>query len=440
MQMGQHKLKIQKFGPVDMANIDVKDIMLFIGPQASGKSTIGKTFYFFKSLRDHLLRYLLNALEEQSFIFSVAPFVQQIKEDFLGIYGPVRHFPDMLLHYDYGNGITAKVTLENGEFTSVWFGGDFNKRFQNLMGEVKNFSESTVEKQVALFSSRERIAIETRRAAFIERVGEQINDLFNDDREIIYLPAGRSLVTTMSEQLSNIELGANLDDLMQMFIKQINNMRPTFSKGLTELIIDKRAREGRNFDSTKLIQAEKIIAEIIHGHYEYSPMGGERLYFDETGGYTKINYASSGQQESIWILFLIFLLILSDRKVFLVIEEPEAHLYPEAQKKIIDLLALFANASENQLIITTHSPYILSALNNLLYAYRLGQQKADDVSQVVPQFTWINPGRLEGYMVSNGKIRSILDKESGLLETAAIDSASEIIIDIFNKLFDLDDK
>ena len=47
------------------------------------------------------------------------------------------------------------------------------------------------------------------------------------------------------------------------------------------------------------------------------------------------------------------------------VEEPEAYLFPVAQKQIID----FA--------ITTHSPYILSSLNNLLYAYNLGADKSE---------------------------------------------------------------
>jgi len=52
----------------------------------------------------------------------------------------------------------------------------------------------------------------------------------------------------------------------------------------------------------------------------------------------------------VWILLLILLLILNIRKVFLVVEEPEAHLFPVAQKQIIDLIALLANQNENQIL------------------------------------------------------------------------------------------
>ena len=37
------------------ATIEIKDVLLLIGEQASGKSTISKLIYFFKSLRTDLL-------------------------------------------------------------------------------------------------------------------------------------------------------------------------------------------------------------------------------------------------------------------------------------------------------------------------------------------------------------------------------------------------
>lgn len=48
-------------------------------------------------------------------------------------------------------------------------------------------------------------------------------------------------------------------------------------------------------------------------------------------------------------------------------EEPESHLFPDAQKDMAEALGLFANKN-NQLMVTTHSPYILGAFNNLLYS------------------------------------------------------------------------
>ncbi len=45
------KLIIENFKQIAHAEIEVRDFLLLIGPQASGKSTIAKLIYFFKFLQ-----------------------------------------------------------------------------------------------------------------------------------------------------------------------------------------------------------------------------------------------------------------------------------------------------------------------------------------------------------------------------------------------------
>jgi predicted ATP-dependent endonuclease of OLD family len=157
----------------------------------------------------------------------------------------------------------------------------------------------------------------------------------------------------------------------------------------------------------------------------------------------KLQYASSGQQESVWILLLIFRYILDETSVFMVFEEPEAHLYPETQSDVVELIGLLANVYNNQIIITTHSPYILSAFNNLLYAYQVGKNKIGDereaVESIVNSKSWIDPNRISAYFISENGYESIIDEELKLIQAEKIDSASSIINDKFNDLFNLDD-
>ncbi|WP_366509415.1 AAA family ATPase, partial [Alistipes sp.] len=85
---------------------------------------------------------------------------------------------------------------------------------------------------------------------------------------------------------------------------------------------------------------------------------GEKIYIANSAKYVKLNFASSGQQESLWILLLVFITILEQQNIFIVIEEPEAHLYPDAQKSISTLITLLSNIKQSQIVITPHSPYI----------------------------------------------------------------------------------
>ncbi|MGX9179266.1 ATP-dependent nuclease [Mesorhizobium sp. BHbdii] len=50
-------------------------------------------------------------------------------------------------------------------------------------------------------------------------------------------------------------------------------------------------------------------------------------------------------------------LILFEPKIML-IDEPDAHLHPDKQERLIETLELAAAESETQIILTTHSPHI----------------------------------------------------------------------------------
>ena len=59
-----HRIEIKSFGPLMEANIDITDIVFLLGEQASGKSTITKIIYFFKTLREEFINTILtNGIE-----------------------------------------------------------------------------------------------------------------------------------------------------------------------------------------------------------------------------------------------------------------------------------------------------------------------------------------------------------------------------------------
>jgi len=130
--------------------------------------------------------------------------------------------------------------------------------------------------------------------------------------------------------------------------------------------------------------------------------------------------------------------LLREPLCFYVIEEPEAHLFPETQNQLVEFLGLFANAKpDNQLLITTHSPYILTALNNLIYAYQVGQQNPAEVSQLIPKHFWIDPRRVAAYFVENGTARSIMDEELQHIKAEEIDNASTLTNELYDQLLDI---
>jgi len=89
------KISIRDFGPLENVTTEVKDLLLFIGPQASGKSTISKAIYFFRSLRDDLTGYTIELIEQNNFEKPLGTFAKRIRAKFSDFWGPAYHFGNM---------------------------------------------------------------------------------------------------------------------------------------------------------------------------------------------------------------------------------------------------------------------------------------------------------------------------------------------------------
>ena len=116
------------------------------------------------------------------------------------------------------------------------------------------------------------------------------------------------------------------------------------------------------------------------------------------------------------------------------IEEPEAHLFPEAQKEISNLIALMSNVENSQVIITTHSPYILASLNNLILANKVGSENIN-VEKRINKNLWINRDKVYAALVTKGQVKDIIDNELNIIQQENIDSVSGTINDEFDFLF-----
>ena len=119
-------------------------------------------------------------------------------------------------------------------------------------------------------------------------------------------------------------------------------------------------------------------------------------------------------------------------------EEPELSVFPETQYQFAKLIALLAKSELlwKSYAITTHSPYILSAFNNLILAGQLGQDEKLKKKIKIDEKYWIEPGSFKAYSVHDGKTESILS-ESGLINGEYLDSVSETIAGEFDQLLRL---
>lgn len=123
------------------------------------------------------------------------------------------------------------------------------------------------------------------------------------------------------------------------------------------------------------------------------------------------------------------------------IEEPEINLFPEKQKQVTYFLtSLQKMKNRPDIIMSTHSPYILTSINNLLLASQLIKQDKnlkEKVGETIRDDFLLDVSHLEAYLISDGAAKSIIDTEAGLINADEIDGVSVSLAQEFDKLLDL---
>jgi len=427
------RIEIKNFGPIKELNLDIKDFILLIGPQASGKSTIAKTIFFFKSLNDELVKYFIDAIDKNDFSKSTGTYAKSVRQKFLDYFGASTHLSGLLIKYFYSETIWISITLEsNHRYITPVFSEKFEYNLKLLVNEAIDYSKINGHRNPSLLTSKDLLELDLKKRKFISYLKEKCNSIFQEDRELLFIPAGRSLLATLSDQLQYVN-PRRLDFLMRTFLDKINIVRPIFNKSLNDIIKERRLLTQQQIDYSKTKNAEEIITKILRGKYQYDK-DGEKIFYD-SNNYVKLNFSSSGQQESLWILLLLFIIILEQQNVFVVIEEPEAHLFPEAQKEISNLIALMSNIKKSQVIITTHSPYILASLNNLILAHKVGSTNQDEINKKINKNLWINRDKVFAAIVEDGSVKDIIDQDLKIIQQERIDAVSSIINSEFDFLY-----
>ncbi len=436
-----HKLTVRNFGPINECSIEVNRFMTFIGPQSSGKSTLSKLIFFFLHVRDEVASFLLESIEKRRDQVDFNALTRRLRHRFVEFWGPVSQHKTLYIKYEYDERTSFIITLDSKKHRYV------NPSFSNHAADKLRDVYESIGKNVnehssisPLFTSANAIAAERTRTLLTFELRRRCNKLFNCDKELLFIPAGRSVLSTLADQLQNIHPHL-LDYPMRQFVERINATKVFFNKSLDNIIKERQVLSLSQpapawFSSVH--KAQSIVRKVLKGEYKHDQEGGKLFFNDKV--YTKINYASSGQQEAIWILLSLFIVILEQTQAIIFVEEPEAHLFPDAQKEILEFIAFTYNILNCNFVITTHSPYILSEINNLIYAYNVGGTLPEKVNSIISKEIWISPHDVGGYFVANGRVTDLFDAELSMLKTELVDSVSGSINEEYEQLFDLDRK
>lgn len=453
------KIIIKNFGPIAEAEIELKKSVVLIGEQASGKSTIAKLIYYFKSLREDLFNKIYNQSSEiEYFDFDyVKSLIFPAREKFYDFFGSTKHMKSFEIVFYYSNEKNKylRLTLNKNKKLHPNFSDEF--KLAELSNQIRGIRYLLPEK-IDNENVSSVLAYNQERLKYAERLSDLLKQTFCCDQDDnLFIVAGRNATVGYSESFEKqflINAHRQYDEsykkkqqtidetLMLDFMDRVVSMKGMFKKFGNFESYSNVFEYNRNPELKIII---KKINEILKGKYLIDNYG-EKIEFDPaTKEHVYLSNASSGQQEVIRILQDIFLSVAQNKNVLRIIEEPEAHLFPMAQKKVIELLVHMVNRNKNnQLIITTHSPYVLTVFNNLLFAQRVISKNPElesEISHIVGKESRLLSSDFSAYVLEvdskNGRIiaKSIVDQDTGMIDQNYLDTVSEILASEFNALY-----
>ena len=398
------KLIVKNFGPIRGAELDLKKVTVFIGPQGSGKSTLAKLVAICKDSNfltfSHLMGQTQNSYFEK---YQISSFLNS---------STTFSFKTKKYSYDHSNIISSdfkildRTDLSDGLFAQLK-SFSFFPTFESTKGTYEGYLESKKKMQ-----GNYRIVYPYAQGT----VREILNQL---TIKVKYLTTDRLLVSSISDSILGL-LSADV----------------ALQKSTTEF--------GNYFEISRSI-IPNLFIDYLNVTYKYE--NGRNLVFHNETDSVPLSASASGYQ-SVIPLHLTVEHFAKEENTLFIVEEPELNLYPITQKELIGYLADRCTKGDNQLLINTHSPYVLSSLNILLFAYQVANrypESADEVAKVVPREQWLNPDDFAAYYVgedengNKGGIHSIFDrdKQTQLIGENELDEVSDELGDEFNELMNI---
>jgi hypothetical protein len=417
-------LSIRNFAGISELDVPLSKINVLIGPQAAGKSIVAKLFFYFKGA---VTRFMASGRSGKE--------SKESDEDSL------RVFEDYFPHGTLGPKVVSDIRYSIGdEFIRI--SAPSGKGTKPLLTYSDGYRETLADAQTLSVTALRKNGLETdsiqssrvvAKAAFRKRASARISPtvLFSQ----LFVPAGRSIFAILQKNIFTfLQTSSTIDPFLKNFgatyegFKSFLGAPPALSRDMREAFC----------------AISTLLEDVLGGRFV--SVRGEDMLDLPDGRRVDMAHSSSAQQELLPLAVILASVPygswLGEGGTFY-IEEPEAHLFPITQKQVVELIANVFNATcgRDQFIITTHSPYILTSMNNLLVAGKLSTRIGADqakLSKIVSPSSFLSSADVSAFYLGGGKGTPIMDAETGLIRADAIDSASDAIASEFDRLVELE--
>ena len=416
--MNMKHLVIRNVGPLKSIDVRLNKVNVFIGPQGSGKSTLAKIISFcawLEKVNDATDEVIKNGI------------IQKLKE----------------FHRLNGFFTSQSAIAYEGENISFFYNLPL-KRIMPLRFEERKLPFS--QENIQVFYAKEKTV----------------------NPKVVYIPAERNFVSVVPK----LKKYAEDDDSLQSFINDWYDAKSHYTEEHTLPIINLGVNyyynQSNDRDILQLDKEKKIqLSNASSGFQSIVPLAGlvnwmSRGIYEENKPFspeenqrlrdilTHLSGSTSNSESQMQLMERLRGFIKG--KVYshtqFIIEEPEQNLFPETQMDFLYFLLSEINHGRNHhLVLTTHSPYVLYALNNCMLAWLVKDKiDKDETSQVKSLNYVLNPSDVSVWSLKQGYLRNdkneihkTIQDNRGLIRKNYFNEVMKKVMGDFNTLLNYDD-
>lgn len=369
------KLKITNVGKISLAEIEIKGLTIIAGPNATGKSTVSRSlfamFHSFSKISEKIILEQKHAIQKLffssnkywDFILNVQVNIRKLASNLAGDVDKNRI--NKTLH-------NSNPTLESSELV---------EELSDDIIKINSTSEELLHREIVS-------------EIFIDEFNRHITNIRSNSKSEIELKIKDSknkVVFDSKNELTAIEVGKDLsyevvyiDDpfiINSYNLSQERGQLPLYGD-ISEKVSNHRSSlisQYKNTENLTLVDKANLKEKLNVIYKKINDTLGADMALFENGKNSVESYLSSDRlsvdslSSGMKTFYLIKSLIDNGSIVqngTLILDEPEVHLHPDWQVSLAEIIVLLQKEMGLHILINTHSPYFLRAIE--VYSQKYG--------------------------------------------------------------------